>query len=52
MKGNWIFPLIVGLLVGIVVARWSDIVNLFEHKSQIEGVSKISSGLADLGISL
>jgi hypothetical protein len=51
MKGNWVFPLIVGVLVGVVLARWSDIVNLVEHRQQLEGASKISEGLKDLGLS-
>ena len=52
MKGAWIFPLIVGVAVGLVIGQWSNIVNLIEHKQQLAGASKIASGLADWGINL
>ncbi len=49
-KQPWIFTFAVGLLVGAILARWSDIASLWTHRTQISGASKVAEGLSELGL--
>ncbi len=51
-KTPWIFPFAVGLIIGIVAARWSDITALWTNRQQISGAAQVAAGLKDLGVGL
>ena len=46
----WIFPLIVGVLIGLTIGYWGTISGLWNNRKTIGGASKVSEGLQELGI--
>ncbi len=45
----WIFPFLVGLMLGLVVGYWDTISSLWTHRQQLSGLGKISEGISELG---
>lgn len=46
----WIFPFLVGVLVGLVVGYWPKIASAWSSRQKISGATKIAEGLEEIGL--
>lgn len=48
----WVFPLLVGVIVGLVVGRWSDVSALWANRRTLTDLQQIQASAQGLGLGL
>jgi hypothetical protein len=46
----WIFPLLVGVLIGLVIGYWPKISGLWSQRRELSGAAKVAEGLGEMGV--